>query len=715
MISETCLIEESKKIINGIFFNNSPMIAFIWKNDKFCSVEAVSKNIESILGYHPNSFLTNIITYSQIIHSDDLNRINDEVKYFSHHKKSSFEHTPYRIKNSKGIYKWVKDSTYIIYNEDGKISHFIGYIFDCTDEIENTNKTKAKELELHKTEDELIKSKQIWSEKELLKKLHNQKQRFENMFKNHDSIMLLIKPETGEIIDANISASKFYGYSHQEFLTINITELNELSKELVKEKIEEAKNSKNNQFEFNHILKNKEIRRVKVHSSPIQTEDGVILFSIIEDITKVEEYHKQIEIEKSKLQTIIHTIPDLLWIKDLEGKYILCNRRFEELYNTQIENIIGKTDYDFVNKELADFFRKYDKVALSSQNTVSTFRELQFLNDGHKEYVHTTKTKVLDKDGNILGILGIGRDTTNIKRYQDELEKQHSFIETILNMQPTMILLTNGKNTMFVNHTLLDFYNCKDLYDFVERYGCICQTFMKNDFFFNLDKISEHNQNWIDEINKLPKEHRLVAIQTPLEKETRIFRIVSKNYKDSYHIVTLNDITETIFKQLELEEKNIHDKLTNCFNREYFENNIDNLLYENKQNRVNTAIIMIDIDYFKKVNDNYGHDVGDIILKELVNLMRLKSRNLKDVLIRWGGEEFLMIIPIRNEEYLKIILEKYRKTIQEHSFSIVKKITCSFGATIHKDSEKIENSIKKADIALYESKNKGRNSVTIML
>lgn len=828
MTFETDIINDIYKIINSNFFNNGPMVAFIWKNDKFWSVEAVSKNVESIFGYSIEDFMNKKILYSNIIHPEDLQKVSQEVSFYSNENLPSFEHSTYRIKNSKNEYRWIKDSTTIIYSQNGEITHFIGYIFDCTTEIQNIKELKEKEIELQKTQKELFTSRQMWinaiesngdglwewdltqnsvffskqwkkmlgydendignslsewekrvhkddlqkvcedinnylngktktyenehrvlckdgsykwildrgaitqyssdnrplkmtgthcdinEKKELLNKLNNHKLRFEKMFREHDSIMLLIHPENGKIIDANKSACLFYGYDHKEFLNMTIDDINLLSKTEIQKKMEEAKIHKHNQFDFPHRLKNNQIKNVKVHSTPIETEEGTILFSIIEDITKIKEYHKQIEVEKTKLQTIIHTIPDLLWIKDLNGKYILCNKRFEDLYNTKIENIIGKTDYDFVNKDLADFFRKYDKLALTSNNNVSSFKEMQFSSDGHKEYVHTTKTKILDKDGNVLGILGIGRDTTTIKQYQDELEKQHNFIETILNMQPTMILLTNGEKVIFVNHTLLDFYKCKNLYEFINNFGCICNTFIKNDIFFHLGKVSE-KKHWVEEINKLPKEYRLVSIKSFDDGENKIFRLVSKNYNENFHIITLNDVTETINKQFELEDKNIHDKLTNSYNREFFENNIKSILYDNKQNRVETAIVMIDIDYFKRVNDNFGHDVGDIVLKELVNLMRLKSRDLKDLLIRWGGEEFLMVLPVKDMEYLYSTLEKYRMIIQEHNFSIVKKITCSFGSTLYITNENVNDAIKRADIALYESKAKGRNQVTLLI
>ena len=122
---------------------------------------------------------------------------------------------------------------------------------------------------------------------------------------------------------------------------------------------------------------------------------------------------------------------------------------------------------------------------------------------------------------------------------------------------------------------------------------------------------------------------------------------------------------------------------------------------------------MLDIDYFKKVNDSYGHNIGDEVLKDFVKILKQNSRIENDILIRWGGEEFLMILSIKNENLLFNIVEKYRKAVENHTFKEINKITCSIGASIHNESNKIYDSIKEADIALYEAKNSGRNKTII--
>lgn len=126
---------------------------------------------------------------------------------------------------------------------------------------------------------------------------------------------------------------------------------------------------------------------------------------------------------ENELQTIIvgDTIPDLVWLKDTEGVYIRCNARFEQFFGATKSEIIGKTDYDFVDKELADFFRHNDKIAMEAGKPTTNEEELTFASDGHTEFLETIKTPLYNQNNEIIGILGVGRDMTKTKEYERNL------------------------------------------------------------------------------------------------------------------------------------------------------------------------------------------------------------------------------------------------------------------------------------------------------
>lgn len=153
----------------------------------------------------------------------------------------------------------------------------------------------------------------------------------------------------------------------------------------------------------------------------------------IQDITELSLAKIEAQKEHDKLKAILDNIPDLLWIKDVNGVYITCNKRFEDFFGAKEKDIINKTDYDFVDKELADFFTNKDRLAMNSNKPLSNFEEIPFASDGHKEYLQSIKSKVIDSNGNILGVLGIGRDLTELRDKEVKLTEQQEELQSIYN------------------------------------------------------------------------------------------------------------------------------------------------------------------------------------------------------------------------------------------------------------------------------------------
>ncbi|MFH2125319.1 MAG: PAS domain S-box protein, partial [Pseudomonadota bacterium] len=131
---------------------------------------------------------------------------------------------------------------------------------------------------------------------------------------------------------------------------------------------------------------------------------------------------------EARLRTLINTLPDLVWLKDQQGVYTLCNSRFESFFGAREKDIIGKTDYDFADKEMADHFRKHDKIAMAKGKPSKNEEEVIFADDGHSELLETIKTPMYTSNGQLAGVLGIGRDITERKRTEEEklrLEEQY--------------------------------------------------------------------------------------------------------------------------------------------------------------------------------------------------------------------------------------------------------------------------------------------------
>jgi len=163
----------------------------------------------------------------------------------------------------------------------------------------------------------------------------------------------------------------------------------------------------------------------------------------------------------------------------------------------------------------------------------------------------------------------------------------------------------------------------------------------------------------------------------------------------------------------ELELLSSTDALTKMYNRMYIDNALDDEIKRCERYKSDFSIIMLDIDYFKNVNDNYGHQIGDTVLIEFSNILNNLTRET-DIVGRWGGEEFLILCPQTDKPSVLRLAEKLRENIETYSFSIVNKKTASFGVATYIDKDNSDSIVERADKALYLSKKTGRNKVQVL-
>ena len=165
------------------------------------------------------------------------------------------------------------------------------------------------------------------------------------------------------------------------------------------------------------------------------------------------------------------------------------------------------------------------------------------------------------------------------------------------------------------------------------------------------------------------------------------------------------------FFKRRIENKHIYDNLTKTYNRNGFES-----IYSVEIKRCNRynkplSMIMLDIDFFKKINDTHGHLVGDDVLVLMCNLIKNSIRE-SDYLIRWGGEEFLILTPEIDLDAAVKLAEKLRILIEKNVFNTAGYITISLSVVQKNDDELLENLLKRLDNLLYDSKRSGRNKTS---
>ena len=164
-----------------------------------------------------------------------------------------------------------------------------------------------------------------------------------------------------------------------------------------------------------------------------------------------------------------------------------------------------------------------------------------------------------------------------------------------------------------------------------------------------------------------------------------------------------------------LHEEANTDGLTKCYNKMYFNNKLDLEVKKSKVTGLPLSLIIFDLDHFKKLNDNFGHDAGDYVLKEMAELLRDNGIRKGDIFARYGGEEFVVLLPNTNLKQAFEIAERLRKLVETHPFTYENQrlpVTASIGVADYRQGVEIGTDLfKRADTAVYKSKDNGRNQV----
>ncbi|TJY58850.1 PAS domain S-box protein [Sinimarinibacterium sp. CAU 1509] len=150
------------------------------------------------------------------------------------------------------------------------------------------------------------------------------------------------------------------------------------------------------------------------------------MFGVIQDITDRKRAESAVQLSELKLRAVLDSIPDLVWLKDINGVYLTCNSQFSRFFGAPEKDIVGKTDFDFVDAELARFFVRKDREAMQAGGPSVNEEWLTFADDGHRALMETIKTPLRDADGRVLGVLGVARDITARKHIEERLRRSEA-------------------------------------------------------------------------------------------------------------------------------------------------------------------------------------------------------------------------------------------------------------------------------------------------
>ena len=289
------------------------------------------------------------------------------------------------------------------------------------------------------------------------------------------------------------------------------------------------------------------------------------------------------------------------------------------------------------------------------------------------------------------------------------VRKQQRYHKNIVDNASNVIIVSTKKEIVEVNKAFFRYFSrFKSFEEFRREHDCICDYFVVEDGYLPR---TTSTMWWAESVLQDPE--ALHKVKFDIDGEIYYFSVTVSQLEDdkSLYSTIFSDITEAERYKKSLEHLTVTDPLTNIGNRRYYNLKIEQSIAEAKRHQVSLSIIMIDIDHFKKVNDEHGHGVGDEVLVEYTKLIGSIIRT-EDVFCRIGGEEFVIIVSHADANQATQLAQKIRKRVQEHKK--VLPITVSLGVAQYIVGEESSRLLVRADKALYEAKEGGRNRVVTL-
>jgi len=486
---------------------------------------------------------------------------------------------------------------------------------------------------------------------------------------------------------------------------------------------------------------------------------GVMIRSLIKNGRRLV---RILGLEKHLLATLLDNIPDSVYFKDRESRFTRVNKaQAQWLGLSDPAQAIGKGDDYFFGKEHAEAGRADELEIMRTGRPIIAKEERETWTGRPDTWVTTSKLPLHDAHGELVGTFGVSRDISARKRAEEALEQANSkltrWIGELESRNQESVLLTEMGELL---QTSTSEGEAQDIIRnfaarlFPNRSGALCvikasrnlaETVAAWGGTASSDEVFNPDQCWALRRGRLHHAGRAELripcghiragysgdyLCVPMMAQGEGLGILHLSSEDSGQDFTeleqrlaslVGERVGVALANIKLREalrsQSIRDPLTGLFNRRYMEESLERELRRAERNRKCVGVIMIDLDHFKAFNDTFGHDAGDLVLREFGNLLRARTRK-EDIACRYGGEEFLLVLPDATLEDTSRRAEQLREATKQLDVHFQGRplgaITCSMGVAVFPDTAGDRSElVSVADAALYRAKIEGRDRVSV--
>jgi diguanylate cyclase (GGDEF)-like protein/PAS domain S-box-containing protein len=535
--------------------------------------------------------------------------------------------------------------------------------------------------------------------------------RFKRLFDHHPHPMWVYDVNTLRFLVVNRAATAVYGFTEEEFLEMTIEDIRpeqELAR-LREDLSQSPQGAAQQSGAWIHRCKDGRHIQVEISSHPLLMAGHKARFVFAHDVTSRMRIEKALHQSQEMTQLVIDHIPHQIFWKDLDLLYRGCNGVFLRAAGLASQDeVVGKSDFDFPWSHNAERIRADDEQIIRSGVPQLNREDHLLFADGSVHWFLINKLPLHDQAGKTVGMLGTIEDVSQRKQVELMLQLHNRALESSVNAIAITAIHDGSDTIEYANPALagLTGYGAADLPG-----RSLEQLLAADDDSATRTALHEAMQGQND-VQLMLRSRRKDG--SAYWAQLHVAPVGGSQGRHTHRVCVVTDMTATMDYQAQLEHQANHDALTGLPNRNLCSDRLAQAIGYAQRYGHTVWVVFLDLDNFKLVNDNLGHEAGDELLRTVASRLRASVRDT-DTVARMGGDEFVLVLldgpeATPSQAMLQKILESISAPVllagQEHL------VTCSMGVSLYPaDATDPQLLMRYADIAMYRSKENGRNQV----